>query len=71
MGNRRRYDLDGLSAPTIAQLIDWRLIDTWPLEVMRRGRAFIRSAPAENVYRRALLGDDGGEIPKLTTAKCR
>ena len=37
MGNRRRYELDHLSAPAIALLIDHGLVDEWPLDVTTLG----------------------------------
>ena len=57
-----------MSAPAIALLLDHGLIDQWPFEVTARGRAFIRSAPSENIYFRALhLGDDSGIIVNNVT----
>lgn len=67
MGNHRRYELDGLSAPALALLIEHHFVDQWPLEVTAGGRRFIYSAPEQNVYRRALLGDDSGITVKTGT----
>jgi hypothetical protein len=58
-GTARRYQaLEAMSPVVIAVLVDRRLIDAWPFEVTRRGLAFVRSAPRENVWRRALFGED-------------
>lgn len=65
MGNHRRYELDGLSAPALALLIERHFVDQWPLEVTAGGRRFIQQAPEQNVYRRALLGDDSGITVKV------
>jgi hypothetical protein len=49
-----------MSPVTVALLLERRLIDTWPFEYTDRGRVVIRSFPHQNVYRRALCGDDSG-----------
>lgn len=57
---RRMPELERICAPAVAMMIERRLLDAWPLEITKRGRAYLRSAPAQNVWRRALLGDDSG-----------
>ena len=58
----RHKMFDAMSPVTVALLLDRRLIDQWPFEYTKRAWAFLRSAPGENVYRRALLGDESGII---------
>ena len=60
MGNHAKYPLDDLAAPVMALLIARKLVDEWPFEVTKRGRSVLSQAPSQNVYSRALRGDDSG-----------
>lgn len=52
----RHEALSQLSAPTVAILLERGLLESWPLELTRRGRLFLNRAPDTNIWRNALIG---------------
>ena len=70
MRSTRRWGevLECLPAPVLAVLITKGLVDEWPIEITRRGRAYTR-APDVNVWRLAIQGDGRGVLECLMTVE--